>query len=197
MAVGRKPPSAQVQEAVSLPDKVLAIHRNLKAARIPHAIGGALALAYYAEPRTTVDVDVNVFVPTGRWANVRDALIPLGVTVDVDEAELERDGQVRLWWGQNPVDLFFSYDPFHEEMRRGSRRVPFKGATITILAPEHLTVCKAMFDRPKDWLDIEQILVATSPFDLKEVETWLQRMVGDDDPRMEKLGEMKANLSLS
>ena len=27
---------------------------------IPYAVGGALALAYYAAPRATVDVDINV-----------------------------------------------------------------------------------------------------------------------------------------
>jgi hypothetical protein len=184
------------QSVLSLPEKVIAIHRALVGAKVPHAIGGALALAYYAEPRTTIDVDVNVFVPTERWPAVRDALAPLGVDVDVDEEELDRDGQVRLRWERNPVDLFFSYDPFHDEMRKSSRRVPFADETIPILSPEHLAVCKAMFDRPKDWIDIEQILVATDPLDLGEIESWLERMVGEDDPRMQKLSEVKAALSL-
>jgi hypothetical protein len=184
------------QDSPSLPQKVIAIHRALTEAKVPHAIGGALALAYYAEPRTTIDVDVNVFVPTERWPEVRDALAPLGVDVEVDAEKLDRDGQVRLLWDRNPVDLFFSYDPFHDEMRRSARRVPFADETIPILSPEHLAVCKAMFDRPKDWLDIEQILVATDPLDLQEIEGWLERMVGDDDPRMKKMSEVKAALSL-
>lgn len=182
--------------APSLPEKVIAIHRALDAARVPHAIGGALALAYYAEPRTTVDVDINVFVPTERWPQVRDALAPLGVDVSAEEDALVRDGQVRLWWDRNPVDLFFSYDRFHDEMRRGARRVPFGEETLSILAPEHLAVCKAMFDRPKDWLDIEQILVATHPLDLAEIESWLERMVGRADPRMARLEEIRSRLSL-
>jgi hypothetical protein len=45
----------------SLPEKVVAIDRALD--DVPHAFGGALALAYYAEPRATVDIDLNVFVP--------------------------------------------------------------------------------------------------------------------------------------
>jgi hypothetical protein len=184
-------------DAPSLPEKVLAIDQALKQARIPHAIGGALALAYYAEPRATVDVDVNVFVTTGDWPGVRDALAPLGIDVTVDEGELDRSGQVRLWWDRNPVDLFFSYDPFHDEMRRAARRVPFAEETIPILSPEHLAVCKAMFDRPKDWLDIEQILVATSPLDVGEVEDWLGRMVGENDPRMKRLRELRRSLELS
>jgi len=184
------------ESAPSLPEKVIAIHRALDAAGIPHAIGGALALAYYAEPRATIDVDVNVFVPTERWPEVRDALAPLGINVDLDPHDLERDGQVRLWWDRNPVDLFFSYDPFHDEMKRQARRVPFGEATIPILSPEHLAVCKATYDRSKDWLDIEQILVATSPLDLAEIESWLERMVGGSDPRMAKLEEIQSRLAL-
>jgi hypothetical protein len=179
-----------------LPEKVVAIHRQLEAAAIPHAIGGALALAYYAEPRATVDVDVNVFVSTDRWPAVCEALAALGVNVDVDRTALERDGQVRLWWGRNAVDLFFSYNEFHDAMQRSSRKVPFGDTTLRILSPESLAVCKAMFDRTKDWLDIEQILVATDPIELGEIEQWLERLVGAGDPRLEKLAEIKARLAL-
>lgn len=179
-----------------LPDKVIAIDEALAEAKIPHAIGGALALAYYAEPRATIDVDVNVFVGTDRRGDVMEALGAIGIaTADLDDNALERDRQCRLWWGQNPVDLFFAYDPFHKEMRKGARRVPFGGTTIPILAPEHLAVCKAMFDRRKDWLDIEQMLVATDELDVDEIEGWLERIVGRNDPRMQRLLDLTATLS--
>lgn len=185
------PPAASAAAATSLPDKVIAIDRVLAKAKIPHAIGGALALAYYAEPRATVDVDVNVFVAVDRWPDVKAALAPLGVDVELDETVLTRDGQVRLWWGRNPVDLFFSYDPFHDEMEGATRRVPFADTRIPILAPEHLAICKAIFDRPKDWLDIEAMLVVTEPLDLDTIETSLTRMVGPGDKRLEKLRRLR------
>lgn len=175
---------------VPLPDKVVAIHKALAGAKISHAIGGAVALAYYAEPRATVDVDINVFLTPALWPRVRDALGPLGVDVDTDEAALEREGQVRLWWGRNPVDLFFSYDPLHDEMEEATRRVPFSGVRIPILAPEHLAICKAVFDRPKDWLDIEAMVVVAEPLDVARIESWLRRMAGPHDPRFAKLGEI-------
>jgi hypothetical protein len=175
---------------IPFPDKVVAIHRALADAKIPYAIGGAIALIYYAEPRATVDVDVNVFISTENWPRVRGALGPIGVDVDVDQAALEREGQARLWWGRNPVDLFFSYDPFHDEMERSTRRVPFSGTRIPILGPEHLAICKAIFNRPKDWLDIEAMLVVTEPLDIGMIESWLTRMVGSDDERLAKFVEI-------
>jgi hypothetical protein len=179
----------------SLPEKVIGIHEALGKAKIPHAIGGALALAYYAEPRATIDIDLNVFVPPARWRDVIDALTPLGVNAQsLDGETLERDGQYRLWWGDNPVDLFFAYDEIHTEMRKEARQVPFAGTTLPILSPEHLTICKAMFDRTKDWIDIEQILVATDDLDMGAIEGWLRRMVGNDDPRLQRLTELKAKV---
>jgi hypothetical protein len=182
---------------IPLPDKIITIHESLDAARIPHALGGALALAYYAEPRVTIDIDLNLFVPVERWQEVVDVLTPLGVdATDLDERALLRHGQCRLWWGSNPVDLFFAYDEIHQEMKREARRVPFAEITVPILAPEHLAVCKAMLDRPKDWLDIEQMLVATEDLDVAAIEGWLVRMVGRDDQRMLHLAELKERLAV-
>jgi hypothetical protein len=186
-------PENALGEAPPLPNKVIAIHESLHAARIPHALGGALALAYYATPRATIDIDLNIFIPAVRWKEAIDALSPLGVaTDDLDPSALERDGQCRLWWGDNAVDLFFAYDPLHDEMRKQARRVPFGGTTVPILAPEHLAVCKAVFDRRKDWLDIEQMLIAGDELDLAEVEQWLERLVGKQDPRLARLAELRA-----
>jgi hypothetical protein len=179
-----------------LADMVVAIDEVLAVAKVPHAIGGAIAYAYYGEPRVTIDVDVNVFLSTDRWPEVRDALAELGVDVSTDEAALARDGQVRLWWGRNAVDLFFSYDPFHDDMEEAVRRVPFGDVRIPILAPEHLAVCKAMFDRPKDWLDLEAMLAFIDPLDLDAIRSWLTRMVGPEDERLEKLEALVARLEL-
>lgn len=181
----------------SLPEKIVAIDRALADGRIPHAFGGALALAYYAEPRATIDIDLNVFVPTTRIDEVNLALGPLGVAPlesDEDRSALERDGQCRLWWGRTPVDLFFSYDEVHDAMREGARRVPFGDHEVEVLGPEHLVVCKACFDRPKDWMDIEQVLVASEHFDVEETKRWLRRLVGDDDHRKQRFDTLVEEL---
>lgn len=169
-----------------LPEKIVAIHHHLDRGKIAHAFGGALALAYYAEPRTTIDIDINVFVAPKAYAEVEEALTPLGVD-DIDPTRVERDGQFRSWWGRTPIDLFFAYDEIHQAMRREARMVPFGEDRLPVLAPEHLLVCKVIFHRPKDWLDIEQMLIYVEDLDLTEIRMWLDRVVGADDPRMQRL----------
>jgi hypothetical protein len=51
-----------------------------------------------------------------------------------------------------------------------------------------------MFDRPKDWIDIEQMLIATDELDVSEIERWLTRMAGKGDTRVQRLNELRAEL---
>jgi hypothetical protein len=177
----------------SLPDKVVALHIALARADIPHAFGGALALAYYAEPRTTIDVDLNVFVTADRAVDIADALHELGVdTAPLHTPVLARDGQVRCRWGRTPIDLFFAYDALHDAMRAQVVSVPFGPDTIPIIGAEHLVVCKAVFNRPKDWLDIEQVLVTVDGFDCNDARTELERLVGPEDARATQLRDTMA-----
>jgi Nucleotidyl transferase AbiEii toxin, Type IV TA system len=175
----------------ALDQKVVEIEVAFRSADISHAFGGALALAYYAEPRGTIDIDVNVFVPPRDVDRVADALVAIGARADDAARELaRRDGQVRIWWSTTPLDLFFSYDRFHTEAAARVRRVPFGDATITILAPEDLLVCKAVFDRRKDWIDIEQMLVMTAgELDVAGIRRQVARVVGTDDNRLARLDQ--------
>jgi hypothetical protein len=175
---------------LSLPEKIAAIHERLTEAGIAHAFGGALALASYAEPRATIDVDVNVFLDASRHEQVLAVLSTLGVTGDAPLGQVERDGQCRLAWGTNPVDLFYAYHELHDAMRKAARKADLGDEQIPILAPEHLLTCKVIFNRPKDWLDIEQILVGALDTDRSEVADWLDRIVGSDDPRAQRFAEL-------
>lgn len=169
----------------SLPDKVVAVHEALAA--VPHAFGGALALAYWAEPRATVDIDLNVFVAVDRRADVLEPLAALGVDLAGVDAAVERDGQARAWWGRTPVDLFFAYDAFHDAARGAAVGVPFATTSIPVLSADHLAVAKAVFDRQKDWVDIEAMLDAGTHLDTAEVLRWVGRIAGDTDPRYERV----------
>jgi hypothetical protein len=162
----------------------------LDEAHLPWALGGALALAYATdEPRGTRDIDVNVFVPASRASDVFAAL-PTGTrSTDADLAEAQARDQVRLWWDDTPIDIFFAADSFHLDVARRCRTVPFEGRTIAVLSAEDLAVFKAMFDRSKDWADIEAI-VDNRGIDLDVAADRLASILGDDSrvARLRSLG---------
>jgi hypothetical protein len=171
----------------TLAERIVAI--DVALATVPHAFGGAIALAYYAEPRATIDIDLNVFVPAIAFDEVADPLSSIGVAADTAEARatIERDGQARVFWDATPVDLFFAYDAFHDTACAARRMVPFADVTIPILGPEHLVVCKTLFDRPKDWVDIDAMIAADTPLDVAEITRWVGRIAGDTDRRYDRI----------
>ncbi|MBI4935028.1 MAG: hypothetical protein HY828_14190 [Actinobacteria bacterium] len=165
----------------SLVERIVAVAESLERSELPWALGGALALAYATEePRGTRDIDINVFVPARRALEVFAAL-PEGVTTtDADADEALRTDQVRVWWDDTPLDLFFAADQFHTEVARRCRDVPFEGRTIHVLCAEDLAVFKAMFDRTKDWADIEA-MAELGAIDLDLAADRLHSVLGDDD----------------
>lgn len=181
---------------LALDEKIVALHRALAAARIPHAFGGALALAYYGTPRGTIDIDLNVFVREAEAERVLRALAQLGVATggERERTQIRDRGQTRLRWEHTPLDLFFSYDPLHDACTARVRTVPFgEGVTLPILSAEDLVIFKALFDRPKDWSDIAEVLYAQAPhFDADYVLAWLRRILPEDDPRLARLVESLA-----
>ena len=170
-----------------LVEKIVALHTALDDAEIPHAFGGALALAWCTQrARGTIDIDVNVFVDRSRTAELLAAL-PDGVRwSDDDRARIERDGQVRLWWDETPVDVFVNTTEFHEQVAQRCRREPFAGVDIPFLACVDLAVFKAFFDRTKDWADLEEMAAAGS-LDVVRVVGILSRYLGAIDPRIDHL----------
>jgi hypothetical protein len=176
----------------TLVEKVLAVSESLAAGDIQHAFGGALALAYCTEdPRGTRDIDVNAFVPADDAARVLAAL-PSGVLVPKGTTQvISRDGQVRLWWEDTPVDLFLDYAPLHRQAARNCRVVPFAGHQIRVLGPVELVLFKALFDRPKDWVDIASVVEAGALADPEQVRRGLLELVGADDARVARWDEQQ------
>lgn len=168
-----------------LVDQVKSVAASLAIARVPFALGGALALAYATEdPRGTRDIDVNVFVPSSDAVRVLSAL-PAGVAwTDEDVTAVARDGQVRVWWDQTPVDVFFAHHDVHYRAGRRVLTVDFVGQAIPVLAPIDLGIFKVLFDRPKDWVDLAA-MVESRELDPDDLVKQVDELLGDD-PRVER-----------
>ena len=159
--------------------------------RVPHQFGGAIALAWYRSPRATTDIDINVTLSPSEGEPVLGALAHLGVSVTpAERSAIERDGQARLDWEGSYLDLFFATLDLHREMAASSRKVVFGPVEIPILSPEHLIVCKAVFDRPKDWVDIEEIVAWGTEIEEGTVLHWIDELLGTDGPQHERLAEL-------
>ena len=174
----------------NLVDAIVGIHDGLDSAGLPHAFGGALALAWCTgEPRATRDVDVNVFVAPDHATRVLDAL-PAGVAwTAADAAQLFGDGQHRVRWGRIPIDIFLSNTSFHDEVADRVVGHPFAGRTLPFLSCADLAVFKAFFDRPRDWVDLAEI-AACGRLQGDQVVGVLVRLLGSEDPRVDRLVEL-------
>lgn len=162
--------------------KLLAIHDALDQAGIPHAFGGAVALAYAVpHPRATNDIDINIAASIADAGRVLAAL-PEGVEGRPDTlARITSDGQDRLRWGDVPVDVFFPQHDFHGVVAARTLRQPFRNRIIPVITATDLTVFKSLFNRRKDWPDIEAMLQAGS-VDAAEATRWVREIVGADHP---------------
>lgn len=174
--------------------RVVSVHDALTAAGIPFGFGGALALAYHVpEPRATNDIDVDVALEPA-VDSVRKLERALAGMVTFTEQEVEsilRDGQARTYWDEFAVDIFFTVHYFHEDAMDKLVWVPFANRTIPIISAAHLAVLKALFNRPKDWVDIQEMAYVES-FPRLRVMVWLRELLAEgSDDLVERISSLK------
>ncbi len=196
----RVPPSAdEVTEAF------LGALAALDESRSDYAVLGGIAVDLYAGPRLTLDVDVVVSLPRVAWPGLLDRLASRGflpstpdrpgrTQADVLE-ELRTDSMTALWRGSVRLDLLEADDPLHAEALRRKTSVRAFNVDIPVVRAEHLLLTKWIAGRPKDLIDVDQVLAAQgSKLDLSIVRAWLPaieasggRSAGDFEDRVRRL----------
>lgn len=172
----------------------------LERAGISYAIGGAIALAYYAPPRATVDVDLNAFVPPAQGVSkVLDVLASVGFVpdepLDALQRRAETDGQFRGRAQGLRIDVFVPALPFYAELESRRRLVELVERPIWILGAEDLVVLKMMFYRRKDLADVEALLRDQGPqLDRSAIRERLSGLVGADDERLRELDSIERDV---
>lgn len=177
-------------EPQSAAEVARALADALQRHQLPYAIGGAIALAYYAAPRATVDVDVNVFVTPGdQLDRALTVLAEAGFAANDDVATLRvhaiQEGQFRGTASGLRVDVFVPTIPYYADLARRTREVTLLGRPMTILGPEDLAVLKMMFFRRKDLADVEALLREQgTTLDRDFVRRTLITLVSEEDERV-------------
>lgn len=173
-------------------EAIVELHDGLESAGIPHAFGGAFALLWCTgEPRTTIDVDLNVFAPPTDTQSVLEALPTAIVATDDDVAKLTTIGQCRLMFEEIPVDLFLDTTRFHDDLHLHTVEHPLAGRQLPFLGCNDLAVFKAFFNRRKDWADVEEMLRA-GRLDVPYITGVLSEYLGPADGRIRQLHAIRA-----
>lgn len=184
------PPSGAAEVARRLADA-------LEGAGISYAIGGALALGVAGVPRGTLDVDINVFVPDDRIADVARVLEAAGVRVEAGAGEhVRRDGMFVGHFEEMRVDLFLPSIPFSYEAQRTRVRVATAdGWSGWFLSAEAIALFKLLFFRGKDVVDLARLVaVRGDALDTNYVRRWIVEMMGEDDERVRRWDDIVGRL---
>lgn len=127
---------------------------------------GGLAVQRWGEPRETVDVDLTLITGfTDESAFVRTLVQSFEPRVEDVEA-FARANRVLLLRSASGVGLDIALGglPFEESAVARSTLFTFPpNVSLRTCSAEDLIVFKAFADRPKDWVDVEGILIRQSP----------------------------------
>ena len=95
-------------------------------------------------------------------------------------------------WAGTYVDLFLSNTDFHTAMFERLQHQPFGDRQIPVLSIEDLLICKVLYDRGKDWVDIEAVAATRqAELDYGYMVGWLSEFIDAVDPRHARLADLK------
>jgi hypothetical protein len=167
---------------------------------LSYAIGGAIALGFYAPPRATVDVDVNIFVSPKRGLGraltaLQDAGFEPEHAKDALSKQAREEGQFRGRVAGLRVDVFVPAIPFYRTLARRRRQAVLLGRPLWILGPEDLVVLKMMFFRRKDLADVEAVLRDQGDaLDVGTIRRKLVELTGANDDRVSAWDDLVTEL---
>jgi len=166
---------------------------RLEAANCEYALGGAIALGFWAEARGTLDVDVTLFLPTDNPAGCTQLLEKIGCEFDHARAlqMLQEHNFCQAQLLGIRLDVFLPMSSIYELAKSRRRQVPIGNQRAYIWDAESLCVFKMMFFRQKDLVDIQSILRSQgSSLDRAWIEQSLVNLYGNRDPRITRWREL-------
>lgn len=171
---------------------------RLEAAHCDYALGGAIALGFWSEPRGTLDVDVTLYLPLDDPHRCMTLLEQIGCVFDRPRTEtmLTEHTFCQVQFLGIRLDVFLPMSSFYELAKARRREVPMGNRQAYIWDAETLCVFKMMFYRLKDFVDIQSMLRSQGPsLDRNWIRAALLDLYGKWDPRIGQWDELVAETS--
>ena len=161
---------------------------------------GGLAVQRWGEPRETVDVDLTLLTGFADEAHFVSVLTSAFESRIDDAADFARVNRVLLLRAPSGVGLDIALGglPFEELAVTRSSLFRFPpDVPLRTCSAEDLIVFKAFADRPKDWLDIEGIIIRQPRIDWPYVRAQLAPLaeLKDAPELVDKLERTRADLN--
>jgi hypothetical protein len=127
---------------------------------------GGIALLAWGEPRMTQDVDITLFTDIGDEATfVKQILTRFRWRTKDEPLKFAQTYRICLILASNGTPIDISLGALDYERQAVGRAIKQRldqssKKSLRVAAPEDLIVLKAFADRPKDWVDIENVLLA-------------------------------------
>jgi len=143
-----------------LEQAVVAAARLLDEARIPYMVIGGLANLVWGVPRTTLDVDITVWVADGDLAALVDRLRPVFRCLPSDPVAFARETRVLPveTAAGTRVEFILGQLPFEERAIRRAAVRSVGGADVRFCTAEDLVAHKIISPRTRDREDVKGIL---------------------------------------
>lgn len=143
-------------------EAALEVQQFMQARGWPFCFIGGVAVIRWGEVRMTQDVDLSLLTGFGgEETYIRDLLTSFAGRIPNADT-FARQYRVLLVSASNGVDLDISLAALSFEHEMIERATPFAytpDCELTTCSAEDLIVLKAFADRPKDWMDVEGIVM--------------------------------------
>lgn len=152
---------------------------------IPYALMGGLAVRIHALPRPTFDVDFTILIPRSLLPDLQSAAEDSGYAVPetqaggwVDQVSGLSVIQFQLFLHDRSidVDVFLAETQFQQQLLERRKRHAIDDWEAWFVTAEDLILLKLLANRPKDRVDIADILLIQGDLDKEHMRGWAKRL---------------------
>lgn len=160
--------------------------RLLESLDIPYAVTGGIALAIWAKPRFTADIDIAIELLPRKLEQLADELSKLGQSVYLDkqvmQEALERRSEFNLIDPESGLKIDFWVlpdEPFARQQLKRRIKKTINGTDVYFISPEDLILRKLEWYKDgqsqRQLEDVKAILAVQTNLDYNYLKDWASR----------------------